>query len=121
METSYAGLKGGSRPNAGIPAGYVKSQDLKNLDAAKARNEAAKAELNEHELQVKRREYLPRSAIIQASATAMAAIAQALRSIEDRLENEGVPVDVCLKVGTTINSVLEDLANDLAMMTSQEE
>ena len=46
---------GGARPGAGRkPADYVPSEDRLDYEAARARNESAKADLNELELAIKR-------------------------------------------------------------------
>ena len=70
---SRSGGHGGARANSGPkPAGYVKPPEGQDYDKAKARNEAAKAGLNELELKIKSNEYLSRTAYREASATLLA-------------------------------------------------
>lgn len=112
---------GGARAGAGAPAkGYVKPKAASNYDEARARNELAKAELNELEVKTKTGEYGSRAQFRQASATAIAALAQTLRSIPDNLERKlGVSADVAGEVGVLIDNALNDLASEFEMMTSQ--
>ncbi len=111
---------GGFRPGAGQkPAGYVKPQEMQDYDAARARNEAAKAELNEIEVLIKTREYGSRAAYRQAAATALASLAQTLRSVPDNLERRlGVSPEVAQEVGDQIDAALNDLASEFEMMTN---
>lgn len=112
---------GGAREGAGRPAkGFVKPQSASKYDEARARNELAKAELNELEVKTKTGEYGSRAQFRQASATAIAALAQTLRSIPDNLERKlGVSADVATEVGVLIDNALADLASEFEMMTSQ--
>ena len=111
---------GGARRGAGRKsADYEKPQEVKDFDAARARNEMAKAELNELELKIKSREYGPRTAFRQAAATALASIAQTLRSVPDNLERRmGVSPEVAEEVGKQIDAALDDLASEFEMMTN---
>lgn len=111
--------RGGRRPGAGRkPAGYVPPPERIDLEREKARNEKAKADLNELELAVRRGLYVERSAVRQAAATALAALAQTLRSVPDNLERKlGVAPDVAMEVGLLIDSALDELANQFAAMT----
>lgn len=80
---------GGARANAGRkPKGYVKPQEVDDFEKARARNESAKAGLNELKLKIDSKEYLARSAFREASATLLAELAQGLRSIPDTLERK---------------------------------
>lgn len=112
---------GGARSGAGAkPKDYMKPQAVQAFDAARARNELAKAELNELEVKIKTNEYAPRSAFRQASATALAALAQTLRSVPDNLERKlGVSPEIATEVGIQIDAALNDLAIEFEMMTSQ--
>lgn len=109
---------GGYRPGAGRkPEGHEPSADRNDYEAARARNESAKADLNEHELAVKRGEYVPRVVGQEAAATALSVLAQTLRSIPDNLERTlGVTPDVAAAVGEQIDQVLDDLANRFERM-----
>jgi len=87
---------------------------------AKARNEKAKADLNELEVLKQTKAYLPRDAYIEASATAIATFAQTCRTIPDALERKGVPREVCQKVEQTLDAALADLAVELEKFTKIE-
>jgi phage terminase Nu1 subunit (DNA packaging protein) len=112
---------GGARFGAGKkPAGYIKPQEVIDFDAARARNESAKAQMNELELKIKTGEYSSRASFRQATATAMAALAQTLRSVPDNLERKlGVAPETAAEVGAQIDAALNDIANEFQMMTSQ--
>lgn len=110
--------RGGARPGAGAkPRGYEKPESQKDYDSARARNEQAKAELNELELKIKSGEYGSRAAFRQAAATAMASLAQTLRSVPDNLERKlGISPDVADEVGKAIDSALSDISAEFQMM-----
>lgn len=112
---------GGARENAGRkPSGYVKPDHVVDLEKEKARNERAKADLNELEYKIKSGQYVPRDAVKQAAATAFASVAQALRSIPDSLERKiNLDPAVAEKIGFTIDEILDSLASDLEMMTDE--
>lgn len=111
--------RGGYREGSGRkPAGYVKSQAIKDLEEQKARNEAAKAGLNELELKAKLGEYVPRAMVVQLVATAYATLAQTLRSVPDNLERtHGLQPDICEAVGGAIDSALNDIAEQFKMLS----
>lgn len=110
---------GGAREGAGRkPAGYQKSEDLKDLDKQKARHEKAKADLAELEFRTKVGELVSRAAVKQAAATAFATLAQGLRTIPDSLERRhAVDPEVAETVGREIDECLDTLAQALEMMT----
>jgi phage terminase Nu1 subunit (DNA packaging protein) len=113
---------GGARANAGRkPAGYEKPQEIVDFDRERARNEKAKADLNELEYKIKSGEYVPRAAVQQAAATMLASIAQTLRSIPDTLERRvNLSPDVAEVVGLEIDSVLEGLGEELRMLAGDD-
>lgn len=113
--------RGGFRPGAGRkPLGYEKPQEAQDYEAARARNEAAKADINELEYRIKSGEYVEREAVKQAAATALAAIAQALRSLPDTLERKlNVTPEVTELIGAEIDACLESLSQDLALLTPE--
>ena len=116
------GQHGGARMGAGgKPIGFVKSADQLDYENARARNEAARAALNTLKLQILRHEMRPRAMVVEKSATAIAALAQALRSIGDRLENEGVPLATCQMIERVISDTLNDLADDLKLLCGDRE
>ena len=98
----------------------MKPEQVVDYEKARARNEQAKAELNELDLKVKSGEYVSRAAVQQASATVLATLAQGMRSISDNLERRGIPPEVCVKVEEIINAGMADVARDLAMMSGGE-
>ena len=112
---------GGVRQGAGRkPADYEKPQERIDLDREKARNEKAKADLNELELAVRRGEYVLRAEVRQATATALSALAQTLRSVPDNLERKlGVAPEVAQEVGILIDAALDEVANQFEAITEQ--
>lgn len=102
------------------PADYVHPQERLDYEAARARNEAAKADLNEHELAVKRGQFVERAAVEQATATALAALSQALRSVPDNLERKlGTEPEVAREVGLAIDAALDEAANAFESMFNE--
>lgn len=106
-------------PGAGRkPANYVVPEERLDYEAARARNESAKADLNELEFQVKLGTYVLRSEVQAATATALAALSQTLRAVPDNLERKlGVSPDVALEVGYLIDAALNDVANRFEELT----
>lgn len=116
------GGHGGARPNSGPKrAGYVKSGEAVDFDKAKARNEAAKAGLNELELKIKRGEYLSRTAYREASAVLLAELAQGLRSLPDTLERKfGLPPKVVQHIESTLDEAMKSVADGLELFAGSE-
>ena len=112
---------GGARPGAGRkPADYVPSDDRLDYEAARARNESAKADLNELDLAIKRGEYVPRAEVQAATATALSALSQTLRSVPDNLERTlGLSPDIAQEVGLQIDAALDDMATRFEELTVQ--
>lgn len=110
---------GGARPGAGRkPADYVPSGDRLDYEAARARNESAKADLNELDLAIKRGEYVPRAEVQAATATALSALSQTLRSVPDNLERTlGLSPDMAQEVGRQIDAALDDMATRFEELT----
>jgi phage terminase Nu1 subunit (DNA packaging protein) len=110
---------GGARPGAGAkPKQYEKSEDLKDLDKAKARHESVKADLAELELRQRRGELVERDGVRKASAMALQTLAQGLRSIPDALERElNLSPEIADRIGVMIDSALNDCAESFEMMT----
>lgn len=113
---------GGARRNSGPkPKGYEKPEEIIDLDKARARNEQAKAELNELKLKVETGRYVERDAVRQASATMLATLSQALRSLPDNLERKfNLSPDVLTFIGREIDALTEGMAQDLALYTDEE-
>lgn len=115
--TVVAARHGGARVGAGRkPVGYQKTEDAVSFEKAKARKEAALADLHELDYKVKSGQYVSRVAVRQASATALAQMAQTLRSVSDTLERRGVPVRVCAMVDEVITETLAETGRELSKM-----
>lgn len=110
---------GGARPGSGPrPNGFPKSIESKNFDRARARNEAAKAGLNEIELKKATGEYLSRTAFREASATLLAQLAHGLRSLPDTLERKhALEPHVVQSIESTIDQALGQIAAGLELFT----
>jgi phage terminase Nu1 subunit (DNA packaging protein) len=111
-------MRGGARPGAGRkPAGYEQPQERIDYERERARNEKAKADLNELEFKVKSNEYVPREAVQQAAATMLALVAQTLRSIPDTLERRiNTSPEITEVIGIEIDNILEGLGDELRML-----
>lgn len=110
--------RGGRREGAGRkPAGYVPPQERLDYEAARARNEAAKAALNELELAIRKGEYVERAAVREAASTALASLAQTLRSVPDNLERRlGLAPEIAQEVGMMIDQALDEVADQFEAM-----
>jgi hypothetical protein len=73
--------------------------------------------------EVQQGNYLPRDAIISATARAYSSMAQGIRSIPDLLERRlGLDPMVCVKIGEIQDEALSALHNELEkMLTPQDE
>lgn len=112
--------RGGARPGAGRkPKGYVPPQAKIDHDDAQARLTSAKADKAELDYKVASGEYVARAAVRQASATALQALSQTMRSVRDNLERRGVSIDVADMVDETIESTLNDLADQFEEMSGE--
>lgn len=101
------------------PAPAVESEANAELGLTKARavHENVKIREREFNLAVKRGEYVERVAIQQAAATALAILAQPLRSLSDNLEREcALSPEQCALVDKVVDEVLSALAANLAKM-----
>lgn len=109
---------GGARAGAGRPSG-PRSDAAKRFEVARARHEEAKAAKAELSLKVESGEYLSRAAYQQASATALAMLTQAIRSIPDNLEREfKLPPEVLEAIGEMHDSALDSVANQFRLMAA---
>ena len=113
---------GGARAGAcRKPRGYEPPKAKADFDEARARNESAKADLAE--LEYKRRSglYVARAAVRDASAHALASVAQSLRSIPDTLERKFNLSPVQAEaVAHAIDGVLNELADEFEQMAGAE-
>lgn len=108
---------GGYREGAGRKGpGYVPPPEKVDYDKAKARSEAAKADLAELEYKIKSRQYVDRAAVVQMTTTAYATIAQTLRSIPDNLERAGVSPEICQMISEHMDEGLNELADQFEML-----
>ena len=113
--------RGGARPGSGSkPAGYVKPPEAVDFDKAKARHEAAKADLAELDLKVKSGQYVDREAVRQAFATIFSSFVQTMRSVSDNLERQGIGPEVCVKVDAVLNEAMADVGRDLELFVGAE-
>lgn len=114
---------GGRREGAGAkPADYVKPQEKVDFEVARARSEAAKADMLELDYQIKLGNYISRIAVRQACATAFSSIAQGLRSIPDNVERKfAIPGEVAEQIGAAIDEALADLAAEFELMVGSGE
>lgn len=111
-------MPGGGRK----PRDYVKSEDVLDFEKARARHEAAKAANAELDLKIKTGEYVERVAVRQACATALASLAQTLRSLPDTLERKaGATPEQAKLAGEIVDNVLSDLADEFEMMSGPDE
>lgn len=131
--------RGGRREGAGRKPGYspknaealdqLSDADLSDLPddstttaikkaRAIARKEEALANQAELKYKIDSKEYLSRSAFREASATLLAELAQALRSLPDTLERKHhLPADVLLVVEAAIDDALQTVADGMEMFT----
>jgi len=109
---------GGAREGAGRKtAGYVKSAELQDLDKQKARHEKIKADLAELEFRKVSGELVDRSEVRRASATALATLAQGLRSVRDIVERKyNVSPEIADAIGKEIDDALDNLATAFEKM-----
>lgn len=110
--------RGGARKGTGPkPTGFTKPVKVLDYEDARARKEAALADLHELDYKVKSGEYVSRAAVRQASATTLSTLAQTLRSVSDNLERRGVPTAVCVTVEAVVTDALAEVGKDFEMMS----
>ena len=82
-----------------------------DYELARARHEAAKADLAELDLGKRRHQLLEVQDVQAASATAVAVLVQTLRGVRDSLERKhGLPTEVLDAIDLEINQALEQVA-----------
>lgn len=115
--------RGGARPGSGRKKlGVEKPAVVADFDEAKARKEAALADMHELLFKIKSQEYISRSAVSEASATLMAALAQGMRSLPDNLERKlNIAPEVAVEIERAIDSCLAELAASMKKMTQESE
>jgi hypothetical protein len=85
----------------------------------RARHEKIKADQRALKLKIESGEYIPREAVRRASAALLAQLAQAMRSLPDNLERRGLASDWCERIESTIDDVLDELAEALQRTSEQ--
>lgn len=116
------GGHGGRREGAGAKPAAERSapEDLAAYNKAKARVEEAKAEDAELNLAIKRGEYVLRTAVQTASATAVAAVVQSLRSLPDNLERKfNLKPEVVEAISVQIDDALAELGRQFKAMAGE--
>ena len=116
------GGHGGRREGAGRKPADERSsaEDIAAFNKAKSRVEEAKAEDAELNLAIKKREYVLRSAVQTASATAVAAIVQTLRSLPDNLERKfGLKPEVVESIAEQVDGALAELGRQFRAMVGE--
>lgn len=119
--TVHPAGRGGARLGAGRkPDGFEKPQVAKDFDTAKARKEMSLADMHELNFKIKSGEYVAREAVREAAATLLSNLAQSMRGIPDNLERKfHLAPDVAEEVEKVIDASLADVAEGLAMFTSE--
>lgn len=99
---------------------YGEDTETGSLTRERADHERVKREERELKLSILRGDHLPREAIRQASATALAVLTQSLRSIPDNLERTlALPPNVVESIAVQIDAALEECAGAFKVMTRE--
>jgi len=107
---------GGARKNSGRKPGPT-ATDAQKFIAARARKEAALADLREMEVRVRAGELMIAEEVATAISTANARIAQSLLSLPDNLERRaGLTPQQAEAAEAAIHAMMEGLADDLAAL-----
>lgn len=120
--TERIGGHGGKREGAGAKPGVERSsaEDLAAYNRARTRVEEAKAEDAEMNLAIKKRDYVLRTAVQTASATAVAAIVQTLRSLPDNLERKySLKPEIVEAIAQDIDEALAELGRQFKAMAGE--
>lgn len=115
--------RGGLREGAGSnPKGllYVKAQEARDLDSARAKNEGIKAAINDIKLRVESKQWVNRSDVSEEMSKAVAAFAQTMRSLPDKLERKhGLSPAIASVVSEVIDEALNSLADEFAKVEDE--
>lgn len=104
MSLGHGGYREGSGRKAGDDEKSTAQQDYDN---EKARHEKIKADEREFKLAALKGEYVERSAVQQASATALSVLSQSLRSIPDNIErSHALAPDVIDAIAQMVDAAL---------------
>lgn len=117
---------GGARERSGPKSRETRDEIKKAIEEAgeyidyakaRAKKETFQAHKAELDYKIQIGEYVSRDSVRDASARAMSAIAQTLRSIPDNLERKlGIAPEIAEEVGRLIDDALNDLADELERM-----
>ena len=127
MSNGWGGSRSRSGPRGGAnnPETYDPAADdgapslMAQLDAEKLAHERVKREQREFKLAVERGEYLPRDAVRQASATALAVLSQALRTIPDNVERQmSLAPEVITLIERSVDAALSEAALAFKVMAN---
>ena len=116
--------RGGLREGAGNtnPKGllYVKAQESRDLDTARAKNEGIKAAINDIKLRVESKQWVNRADVSEEMSKAVAAFAQTMRSLPDKLERKhGLSPAIASVVSEVIDEALNSLADEFAKVEDE--
>lgn len=117
-----AGAHGGFREGAGRkPEGYEPPPGKADFELERAAHEKVKREQREFKLAQERGEYVPRAAVRQASATALAVLTQSLRSIADNCErqNPALPPETLEMIEQQVDAGLAEVAAAFQAMSGE--
>lgn len=117
---------GGARPGAGrkpkspdAPPTRIQDAGL-SFQEQRARHERIKADERELNLQIKRGQYVLRSAVRDAMAMCLATLAQGLRSLPDDIERRlSVAPEIVEAVESAIDARLAEIAGSLSDFTNE--
>lgn len=109
---------GGARAGAGRkPNGHIATPVALEFEAARAKNEAAKAQLNQLKADEQSGKVINREAVRQASATLLAVLAQSLQSLPDNLERRhGLAPEVVEGIAKDVDTLMQEMASVLRAM-----
>ena len=114
---------GGAQPGSGRPRkdGPLTALQAANLQHAQERaaHEKVKREQREFDLLVTSNKYISRDAVRNASAMMCPTAAHHLLSIFDRLERDGVPLEIAQKVDDNIETALANLVEEMRLFTDE--
>ncbi|CAN7591492.1 DUF1441 family protein [Variovorax sp. LjRoot175] len=117
---------GGARPGAGRKPKSADAAPTRIQEAGttfqeqRARHERIKADERELNLQIKRGEYVLRSAVRDAMAMCLATLAQGLRSLPDNIERRlHVAPEVAEEIEFAIDTRLAEIADSMSDFTTE--
>ena len=106
---------GGARPGAGRKPGPTATANERFM-AARAAKEESLARLRGMEADEAERRLIPAAEVESTLALAFATVAQALLSLPDVMEAEGLPREAAETAERTIQAAMDGLADDLKLL-----